>query len=368
MATTAKQLNLVCMKADSTSDGMLLGSYEQIDGEEEPLHIPGLLDPSKQPQVNIFMQNEATLLLDAKRTDWSKDFMTYYQVAMNPIGTPDNLLEKTNLAMRGDMIAINPVVSFYLTTYPPDRLLETITKAGFIQRMTTLYNIHKFDERVEQWKTMATKTGQKREGDDEVPKIVSALKFINSHYQKNNFISVAEETRGTFNSVMKELYMPLLKVNKAMREHLGDFIPRTYENVVKCAYQHAMLRLSPLVENVDIVYSMSVLQPAWQRMITYMEESDEVIQPLLSKWNKWRRDAQEVYEHILVLQKQRGKYQDGWIKKETMIKYLSSSDMGWDKSPSTTRSRLDKMTIDLKFFEESKIDNVKCIRLKTKSR
>lgn len=361
----AKELGLVCMKADSTTDATLLGSY--LDDNGEQIHIRGLLDEHRAPPVNLLILNEATLILEAKKTDWSKDFMTYFQTAMNPLGTPDNLLEKSIVSMRGDIVSIQPEISLYLTTYPPEKLFETITKAGFIQRMITLYNIHTFDERVEHWKTMAAKTGRDARADNSIPEILAALQYINNHYKKNPIIMVAEETHAIFSSVMHELYRPLIKVNQAMREHLADFVPRTYENVVKLSYHHAITRLSPLVENIDVVYALNVIRAPWSRMISYMEENDELSRPILDKWRMWHRTAIIAYDILITMQRRRKIDTGGWIKKETFVTALSNKNIGWDKSKTTTRSRLDKMIDDMNWFEEKKIKGIKCIKLRSKS-
>lgn len=361
----SKKMGLISTKPDAMTDAVLLGSFERVEHEEELLHLHGLLDPERDPPINLIIQNEATLMLDAKRSDWSKDFMTYYQVAMNPIGTPDNLLEKTNLSMRGEMVAIQPVISFFLTTYPPDKLLETITKAGFIQRMITLYNIHEYEERVMSWKTMASKTGTVHEGENYIGEIINALHYINKWYTKYPSINVSADARGQFLRVMETIYRPLNKVNQTMREHLADFVPRTYENVIKLAYHHAIMRLSPLVENVDVLYALNTIRPAWTRMISYMEESDEMIGRELRKWSNLRDKAYSVYDMIVNEQRKRDMENNGWIKRETLVKFLSSNIYGWDKSKPTTRSRLDKMINTLKYFEEKKEVNIKYVRKRT---
>lgn len=364
----AQQLELVCMKPDATTDAVLLGSFERIEGEPEPNQIFGILDPNKRPQVNLLMMNEAILILDTKKTDWNKDYMTYYQIVMNPIGTPDNRIEKTNLSMGGQIITINPVVSLFLTTYPPDKLLETITKAGFIQRMITLYNIQTFEERKDHWKTMTAKTGKMGDKSPLIAEIVNALKYINQYYRKNPFIIMSDETSANLQMVMRQIFEPLDKVNDAMREHLADFVPRIYDNLIKLAYHHAMCRLSPIVENKDVLYGLKIMRPAWLRMIEYMEESDEIVEPTLRKWKRWRIDAYSAYDTIITEQKAKDKYNEGWVKKETLVKLLSSKLQGWDKSKTTTRSRLDKMVKTLRFFEEKTIGGIKCIRKPTTER
>ena len=361
----ANLLNLVCFSADAMTDAVLLGSFIHEEGQREPTRIRGVLDPLRIPHVSIFIQNEATLIIDSKKTDFSKDFMNYFQKAMNTIDTPDNLIEKTTLQMRGQIIRLQPSASFLFTTYIPERLLEVITKTGYLQRMISLYNNVSFDKRQESWETLANVTGLRSEGENYIPDIIDALNYIQDYYRRpENTVTMSIETNEACRNVMRQIYKPLLNVNEAMREHLGDFVPRTYENVIKLAYHHAMCRLSSTVDIVDVGYALKIIRPAWTRMITYMEESDIIVAGTLKKWEKFKKDAYRVYNMVLVEQEKAGKEVDGWVKRETMVKVLSSRQLGWGKTKQTTRTRLNKLTEDLKYFEESKVNNVKCLKKK----
>lgn len=361
----ANLLNLGTFSADAMTDAVLLGSFVHEEGQREPTRIRGVLDPLRIPPVNIFIQNEATLIIDTKKTDFSKDFMNYFQKAMNTIGTPDNLIEKTTLQMRGQMIRIQPDASFLFTTYVPEKLLEVVTKTGYLQRMVCLYNTVSFDKRQESWETLAGITGFKGEGENYIPDIVDALKIVNQHYSKpENNVQMSFQANETCKDVMRQIYKPLLSVNEAMREHLGDFVPRVYENVIKIAYHHAMCRLSSTVENVDLGYSLKIIKPSWTRMITYMEESDSIVRDTIKKWDKFRKDAYRIYNMIISEQEKAGIEVSGWVKRETMVKLLASKEYGWGKTKNTTRSRLKKLVEDLKYFEEKTIDNTKCLRKK----
>ena len=359
----AGHLNLHCFSADAMTDGVLLGSFIHEEGQREPVRIRGILDENRIPQISILIQNEATLIIDTKKTDISKDFMNYFQKAMNTIGTPDNLIEKSTLQMRGQTIRIQPEVSFLFTTYVPEKLLEVITKTGYLQRMICLYNNVSFDKRTESWETLAGVTGVKSSGVNYIPDIIDAMNYIQEHYRRNPKIEMSKQANESCKNVMRQIYKPLLKVNEAMREHLADFVPRTYENVIKLAHHHAMCRLSSTVDTVDIGYGLKTLQPAWIRMITYMEESDSIIAETLKKWERHRKDAFRVYDMILEEQKKKGKEADGWVKKGTMVKLLSSKIYGWDKTKETTRSRLNKLTSDLKYFTEGKNgEGITCLK------
>lgn len=358
----ANRLNLTCISPDDTTDAKLVGRYRQVEGEEEPVLSRGYLDPQRVPRVSIMIQNEATLVIDAKKTDFSKKFMNFYQKAMNPIGTPDNLIEAGTMEMGDQEVRINPDLSFYLTTYPPDKLLETITKAGFIQRMITLYNVIGYNKRVESWEKMGKKTGKVSEGEDYTEEIVDAMKIINNYYKTNPYITMSPQASALCPEVIRQIYIPLNKVNDAMREHLGDFVPRLYENAIKLSYHHAMTRLSNVVENTDIGYSLSVMLPSWARLITYMEESDEIVAQTLKRWDRFRNDAFREYDRVITEQRKRKIENDGWIKRETLVKLLSTKVYGWGVSKQTVRSRLSKLTNDFGYFAEKNEKGIRFIR------
>lgn len=361
----ADQLNMECVSPDDVSDAKLVGRFKTPMGQQEPVLVRGYLDPRRLPRVSILIQNEATLILDVKASSFSNKFMNFYQKSMNPIGTPDNLIEAGTIEMGEQEVRVNPELSLYLTTYPPDKLVQTITKAGFIQRMITLYNVIGYDRRVRSWEIMAQKTSNLssiKEGENYIPEIIAALKHIEKHYAANPTIIMSTEARKISGNIMKEVYNPLTKVNDAMREHLSDFVPRVYENIIKMSYHHGMMRLSPVVENIDVGYALNVMLPAWTRLITYMEESEEIVRATLSRWERFRKDSFDIHDIITKEQKTRNKYNDGWVKRETMVKYLTSKMYGWDVSKPTVRSRLNKLTIDLKYYKEKKDGGVKHIK------
>ena len=64
----AELLNLVCFSADAMTDAVLLGSFVHEEGQREPTRIRGILDPLRIPPVSIFIQNEATLIIDSKNS------------------------------------------------------------------------------------------------------------------------------------------------------------------------------------------------------------------------------------------------------------------------------------------------------------
>ena len=286
--------------------------------------------------------------------------MNFYQKAMNPMGTPDNLIEAGTIEMQDNVIRIQPELSFYLTTYPPDKLLQTITKAGFIQRMITLYNIIGYDERQVSWDKMGNLTGRDLGENTEnyIPEIIESLKYINTYYQKNPLIMMTDDTAKYCSEVMKQIYHPLQKVNDAMREHLADFVPRTYENTIKLAYHHALCRLSHTVDIEDIAYALRTMLPAWTRLITFMEESDEIVAGTLKRWEKMRIESFKVYDTIVAEQQKRNKFKDGWVMRDTMVKILATKMYGWNVSKSTVRSRLLKLTKDFKYFKEKRESGV----------
>ena len=78
--------------------------------------------------ADIVGMEEASVIFDLS-SDFSKKNMTYMQITMNPLWDSSCRITKK---LGNHIIDFKPHASFILTSYPPDRLAEKITKTGFL--------------------------------------------------------------------------------------------------------------------------------------------------------------------------------------------------------------------------------------------
>jgi hypothetical protein len=356
--TMMEKLEIHAVKGDSVTDARLLGSIK-FDEQGNERRIPGYLDP--ESGFDVLVLNEATLMLDTKKTDYQKDFLNYFQIAMNTINTPDNVIEKSTNDMQGEMIRINPTISFFFTTYPPKNLLDTIIKSGFLPRMHIIYNSKSFAERENDWERMANSVGKRSEV--KIDDIAHALKYVANFYKgKTNDIVVNAEAQSFSWDYLKKISGAIKNVNSVVREQLADFVPRVFEQVVKVAYHHAMLRLSMKVENEDYLYALAFIMPSWNGLVTYLEDSDEFVKDEIQRMKSQARDCYSVYDKLLKIKgekfKETGKDADAWIPLDLLVNLLDDPVTGWDKTRNTIRNRIKKL-IQLGYFDKRENENKK---------
>lgn len=342
------------------TDAALIGTINiemEYDPEEKcrvevPVYEPGVLCPNREddpndPPVNIVAMGEASLLFDGKQSEYKKNAMHYYQIALNPMGTSDNLLSK-KLA-KGQWIQFHPNCSLFLVSYPPDSLYETIIKRGFLQRMMLVYSQLDSDDRKQISKELTSLIGRRTDGEGDINQLINRLKYINLYWTGKPAPKLSDKAREPLEKVVDAFYDRLESVGEFPRAKLEEFTHRWIEITWRLAWHHAVLRLSPTVQMRDVAYAKNIMIPLWRETIGLIEEGIELPRGAERKWKRHIIDMVEAYEEIC--RKRKVEIGDK-IPRALLKRKLQDKSHGWGVSGKTANERLTRAE-DAGFFERS---------------
>lgn len=374
MAQIAKEVGLNYRVITEITDAALIGTSSEkrvYDSTKKQMVVEntierGALDPTEEEgrePPHIIAMNEADILFSANTSEFKKNAMLYYQIALNTMGTEDNKLAK-KLA-HGDWIEFNPNCSLMLMSYPPDSFYETIVKRGFLQRMIILYNEFTTEDRIEVAKELTKMLDTNTDNKEDVNDLVERLNFINEYWSNKDCskITIQKEALKVLITLVDEFFNQFQGISEYPRKKLEEFSQRWIEHIWKISWHHMILRLDNTLTLEDVGYAKNYVIPVWKDLIGLLEEG--IVQPSDSKrsWKVKVTDAVRLYKSILRKdrEKEKGKDNNGMISRANFVNALASTDF-WGTSYKTASTRIRKME-DEGIFERKYIGTAPMIRL-----
>ncbi len=320
------------------TNASLVGSIEQRENGTK-IERHGLLSPrdeSKGGNVDILGSSEASQIIDTRNDYFQKNAITNLQKAMNRIGSSDNIVRRD--LMTGT-VKYNTDASMYFTTYPPERLMDTITRTGLLQRMVVIHNQIGLSDKMKA--SMRHLEGLRNDGIEiEIDDIVDAMGIINKVYSDVNKLKLTDEGYDVLKDTIKnQLYKPLNNgIKPTARRELRKFTTRYQNNLFKLAWHSAIARLSKKVELRDAMYARNLMMPIWHNLITFLEDEYIADKGTEHKFriekNKFIRGYQELMGSPYVSN-------SGWIYQKHFLQEMSREgdylpyDTKWNVSHNT---------------------------------
>jgi len=355
------QLNLLYTPVLEITDAALIGGHEQVERYDpvkkakvlEYEELPGVLTPGI---TNVLAMNEASVLFNMKPNQNQKHAMDYYQIAMNTMGTKDNILPKKTL--HGGAISISPDCSLFLSSYIPSRFSEVVATRGFAQRTFNIINNVTSQDRYEAMLHSVKYFNIHREKVyEDIKELVSKMRFINNFYKGVSTFESDESTRRPLANLVIEIRETVEDVGKFHRTKLEEFMHRYQDMSYKLMYHSCCLRLGSKIEEEDVLYARNYLIPVWKNLITYLEESLTQDIREKSKEIKIEHDVYMAYQKLLDVGKFNDK--DGFIPRPLLKKMLQLKI--WVCSSATTDKRL-KYVEETGLLERSRIGKLPTIK------
>lgn len=359
MAEVARQLDITYQPVTEITDAALIGSVDVVK-EYDPTKKGmvkiskidrGALDPTPEDghkPINIVAMSEADLLFSGSTTDYKRNAMMYYQIALNTMGTEDNKLTK-KLA-HGEWIEFNPDCSLMFVSYPPDNFYETIVKKGFLQRLLILYSSFSTQDRIEVAKVLTQSLGEDHTSKKDMDNLIKRLNFVNEYWSTryDETITIEQKAVAVLTKIVDEFFDCFEDVDNYPQKKMEEFTQRWLEHVWRIAWHHMILRLDNTLTLEDVGYAKAYIMPLWKKLIGLLEEG---IRPTRDKKRRHRKMLTEAIKLYQDMCEKRGKKSGARIPRSDFVNTLKEREY-WSVSYKTSSTRVRKFE-DEGWFERS---------------
>ena len=373
--------------SEATSSGLAGTGTRNQKGEIE-------INEGLMVNADFISMEEAATLFDYETT-FSKQNLTYLQIAMNPLDDASCEIIK-RIGSLPEAIRFRPHCSFLLLTYIPDKFIDALIKRGVIQRFVTVIQDVSLEERmdildksidrlnsekvttsdeqyqslllrlkmvVRKFQAMTKEPAQQNfvldedkfqrslprsmtgNPDDEVKKKIMSivqkeLEHINNPVAGGMCFDINDASKDALQQTIHEFAEYIKDATPSSQEKLQEFVHRVYEILIRLAIHHAMLDLRTCVETKDVIYARKVYQPIWKSIIYNVED---LLVPSASERVKMHSTiikSIDVYKRLAIEQPKGhiafDKAGGVWIRRATLIQELQPL---WDNCSSVTANK-----------------------------
>jgi len=370
MSRICRALEIIAQIITEITDAALIGTTETekvYNPEKKGMEVinrieRGALDPTVEDGhrvVDIVVMNEADILFSGAMSEFKKNAMLYYQIALNPMGTEDNKLAKK--LSRGEWVEFNPECSLFFMSYPPDSFYETIVKRGFLQRMVIIFNIFSTQDRIAVSKELTSMLNTKRTPESEYNDVIRRLAAVNQFWagKEEVEIKIDPKAKKVLNRLVDEIFVPFDGIADYPRQKLEEFTQRWIEHAWKIAWHHMILRMDTTITLEDVGYAKNYIIPLWKELIGVLEEGISAPREHDRAHKQYVTEAVKLYQSTC----KKAKLDKGTpISRAKFIKTLATSDF-WSVSGKTASQRIRRME-DEGLFERTYRGTAPMIALK----
>lgn len=347
-----KDLSMEHNSIGAVTDAALLGTVEQVtkyneynDKVTEYEHRPGILASS-----DVIHFDEAEVLLNTNNNN--ENMKLYFQMAMNPIGTPSNIIKK-KLA-HGDPIELPVHSSFFFTSYVPEKFESLVVHTGLLPRMFMVPKELTYQDRVNNSQMDIDNLGEDSEIVDYDDEIMKHLKKIQTAGRKKLTFDFSR-VKPLLKNRVRSLYDIAIYSSHSIQKLYNGFVPRYQNQMYVIACHHAVMHGRTNIKNEDINYAYeTMIKPAMASILTLLEVSTRQKDDGVQKEKTHLKLLMGEYEKMSTAE-------GGWVGLRAMS---ASFGMATHTSESTARSHI-KSLINKDYFEEKNVgNNVKMIKPK----
>ena len=356
-------LGLRTYKLTQATDPGLIGTQEYNPETKKVEIIDGIMK-----SADMICFEEASIIFDST-SEHSKNTPIYIRVSCNSIYDSSSKIEKK--LGQGKLIKLSPHCSWFLLTYKPDKLMETVAKTGNLQRFITVIREVGLEERKEIINEIFNSINISTEANylNQYISILERLKRIKAFYGSEPLqIEFTDDAKENLRETSMAMIDLVIDTSSDCRRKLEEFFPRLPEIITRIATHHALFRLSLQVEVEDTSYAKIVMFPIWKRFIAFLEIAlipDNIERTRISRWIAGTVD---VYKQVCRSEKV-GKIllKDNWIRQRTLVEKCLrfwddiSVTSGMEFMKSITKKENEKNP--RAWFEVKKVGSVQYVRL-----
>lgn len=305
-----KKLGLNVYNATDFTDAALIGTIRTTDDGTPVIH-KGLLsgqtrtwNESKggedQTNVDILLVSEASKVLNPKPGPNDVGIMNSLQIAMNTVGTSDNMVTK-KLA-EGPSVSYPTDVTLFLTTFLPISFGDVVLKRGLFQRTLMVVKESNHDERVriteeffnsfhtradDLYHNPVTREVAHKTTDEIVDMVVQVVKEANRWARDVEEITVSKHAADRLSKLVRGFQDKVKGLSPFLQAKMHEFVTRLAGHLVKLAAHVAILNQSTTIEEEHIVALEKLHAPArFEELITYLSNNVEEPKEFTARMNR----------------------------------------------------------------------------------
>ncbi len=306
-----KKLGIEVYNATDFTDAALIGTIHTTDNGEPVIH-KGLLSGQtlrwNEAQggedvlnVDILLVSEASKVLNPKPGPNDIGIMNSLQIAMNTVGTSDNLVTK-KLA-KGPSVSYPTDVTLFLTTFLPVSFGDVVLKRGLFQRTLMVVKEANHEERVkisqEFFRSFYIKTGEEfyhnpvtkeagnKSTDDIVDMVAKVIKDANRWARDQEWITVSEGAAKRLSKLVERFQDQVKSLSPFLQAKIHEFVARLAGHLVKLAAHVAILNHRSVVEEEHVIALEKLHAPErFEDLITYLSNNVEEPKEFTARMNR----------------------------------------------------------------------------------
>lgn len=315
----SKMLQLKYQEADELTDNALIGSLQKSEDAEHPWEIDyGWLHHSWG--INILSITEATFVLTDRPKATAQNVMTHFQKTMNPVGSSDSLITKK--IGFGQPIEIQPQLSLFLTTYPPESLSNIVLHRGFLQRMYLIVNLIPPSKREELLLEKLSRMRNPLQNNDEVETIAKRLRYIDDQYKNISSMTIDADALIVFEKSIRNLFEQIDNVTPFLKEKLAEFITRFLDLEQTLALHYACLSCRKTITAEDAAAAEVEVRYVFEDLISFLEQKIQIPADFHAKFMETKKRVEMTIKDLLVMPKYARS--PGWVFRRDVEERLAT--------------------------------------------
>jgi len=337
---------------DDYTDAGLVGTWREAEEHDDEENGELILEPGILQTTDVLHFDEASTLF--METTHTKKAVNFLEKALNPIGTPQNMITK-KLA-RGPPIEFYSDLSLFLTSYIPEHLGEEFLNKGLMQRVIVLPKRLTFQNRIDNIRLDASKLGI----ESVVPEDLEALRAWIKREAEDEYARVRNGIPHEFNwdavrEYIKTLNVRLLNMttmlDSGVQAIATSIISRYCNHMYVIATHSASIRGDTKITKDDIDYAYRLIKEIMDYLLPFLE-MDAHIRRKDARESKLSKQLRNIYLQIL----QDNPSDDGWVLKSALWSRA-------EKELKTSSSTLYRMTRDSGLLVEATIKRKKYVKI-----
>lgn len=306
----ATKLGIKVYNATDFTDAALIGTIRTTDSGDPVIH-KGLLSGQtrewieskggeEQTNIDILLVSEASKILNPKPGPNDAGIMNSLQIAMNTVGTSDNMVTK-KLA-EGPSVSYPTDVTLFFTTFLPVSFADVVLKRGLFQRTLMVVKESNHDERVrindeffksfyakkdELYHNPVSKEVANKTTDEINDMVAKVIKDANRWAREQEVIEVSKEAAERLSNLVKRFQSQVKSLSPFLQAKIHEFVARLAGHLVKLAAHVAILNQSNIVLPEHVVALEKLHAPQrFEDLITYLSNNVEEPKEFTARMNR----------------------------------------------------------------------------------